>query len=45
MNNGDSVIINVPPLTEERRIELAKQAKAEALGVSIISEDQFLEMI
>jgi ribosome recycling factor len=29
-NNGDSVIINVPPLTEERRIELAKQAKAEA---------------
>ena len=30
MNNGDSVIINVPPLTEERRIELAKQAKAEA---------------
>ena len=30
MNNGDSVIINVPPLTEERRKELAKQAKAEA---------------
>lgn len=30
MNNGESVIINVPPLTEERRIELAKQAKAEA---------------
>jgi len=30
MNNGDSVIINVPPLTEERRIDLAKQAKAEA---------------
>jgi len=29
-NNGESVIINVPPLTEERRIELAKQAKAEA---------------
>ncbi len=29
MNNGESVIINVPPLTEERRIELAKQAKAE----------------
>ena len=24
------VIINVPPLTEERRINLAKQAKAEA---------------
>ncbi len=30
MNNGDNVIINVPPLTEERRKELAKQAKAEA---------------
>ncbi len=30
MNNGESVIINVPPLTEERRIDLAKQAKAEA---------------
>ena len=30
MNNGDSVIINVPPLTEERRRELAKQSKAEA---------------
>ena len=30
MNNGESVIINVPPLTEERRKELAKQAKNEA---------------
>ena len=30
MNNGDFVIINVPPLTEERRRELAKHAKAEA---------------
>jgi len=30
MNNGESVIINVPPLTEERRRELVKQAKAEA---------------
>ena len=30
MNNGESLIINVPPLTEERRKELAKQAKAEA---------------
>jgi ribosome recycling factor len=29
MNNGESIIINVPPLTEERRIELAKQVKAE----------------
>lgn len=30
MNNGESVIINVPPLTEERRVELARQAKMEA---------------
>lgn len=30
MNNGEMVIINVPPLTEERRRELVKQAKAEA---------------
>jgi ribosome recycling factor len=30
MNNGESVIINVPPLTEERRRDLVKQAKAEA---------------
>jgi len=30
MNNGENIIINVPPLTEERRVGLAKQAKAEA---------------
>jgi ribosome recycling factor len=30
MNNGEMVIINVPPLTEERRRNLVKQAKAEA---------------
>ncbi len=30
MNNGDNIMINVPPLTEERRRDLAKQAKAEA---------------
>ncbi len=29
-NNGESVIINVPPLTEERRKDLAKQVKAVA---------------
>lgn len=34
-NNGESVIINVPPLTEERRKELAKQAKAEAEDAKI----------
>ncbi|MBN4085093.1 ribosome recycling factor [Flavobacteriaceae bacterium AH-315-B10] len=30
MNNGESIIINVPALTEERRLNLSKQAKAEA---------------
>ncbi|GAL68273.1 ribosome recycling factor [Jejuia pallidilutea] len=30
MNNGETIIINVPPLTEERRKDLSKQAKAEA---------------
>lgn len=29
MNNGEMVIINVPPLTEERRVQLVKQAKSE----------------
>lgn len=28
-NNGDTIILNVPPLTEERRRELARQAKGE----------------
>ena len=30
MNNGEMIIINVPPLTEERRVQLVKQAKSEA---------------
>lgn len=34
-NNGNSVIINVPPLTKERRIDLVKQAKAEAENAKI----------
>jgi len=35
MNNGEILIINVPPLTEERRRELAKQAKSEAEDAKI----------
>jgi len=27
MNNGESIMINIPPLTEERRKEMVKQAK------------------
>ncbi len=34
-NNGESVIINVPVLTEERRKDLAKQAKAEAENTKV----------
>lgn len=29
-NNGENIILNVPPLTEERRRDLAKQAKSES---------------
>ncbi len=35
MNNGESVIINVPVLTEERRLQLAKQAKSEGEDAKI----------
>jgi len=43
MNNGENIIINVPPLTEERRRDLAKQSKAEAehakVGVKNVETD------
>jgi ribosome recycling factor len=35
MNNGDVIIISVPPLTEERRRDLTKQAKVEAEDAKI----------
>lgn len=35
MNNGENIIISVPPLTEERRKDLVKQAKAEAEDAKI----------
>ncbi|WP_374540580.1 ribosome recycling factor [Flavobacterium sp.] len=35
MNNGENIIINIPPLTEERRRDLVKQAKAEAEDAKI----------
>ena len=34
-NNGDNIILNVPPLTEERRKELAKHAKTETESTKI----------
>jgi len=35
MNNGENIIISVPPLTEERRRDLVKQAKGEAEDAKI----------
>ena len=35
MNNGEMIIINVPPLTEERRVQLVKQAKAESENAKV----------
>lgn len=35
-NNGENIILNVPPLTEERRKELAKQAKGETEDTKIV---------
>lgn len=35
MNNGEAIIINIPALTEERRRDLVKQAKAEAEDAKI----------
>ncbi|WP_308131932.1 ribosome recycling factor [uncultured Flavobacterium sp.] len=43
MNNGDVIIISVPPLTEERRRDLVKQAKSEAedakIGIRNVRKD------
>lgn len=36
MNNGENIIINVPAPTEERRRELAKQAKGEAEDAKVV---------
>jgi ribosome recycling factor len=36
MNNGESIIINIPPLTEERRRDLAKLAKSESENAKIV---------
>lgn len=34
-NNGDMIIINIPPLTEERRKDLVKKAKAEGENAKV----------
>jgi len=35
VNNGESLLINIPPLTEERRIELTKIAKSESESAKV----------
>lgn len=35
MNNGEMIIISVPPVTEERRRDLVKQSKAEAESAKV----------
>ena len=35
MNNGESIIISIPPLTEERRRELVKVAKSEVENAKV----------
>ncbi len=48
MNNGDLIIINVPPLTEERRRDLSKLAKSEAedakVGIRSVRQDAMKEL-
>ena len=35
INNGDSIIINIPPMTEERRFQLVKIAKQESENAKV----------
>ena len=35
VNNGESLLINIPPLTEERRMELTKLAKSETESAKV----------
>tara|TARA_B100000963_G_scaffold320936_1_gene303851 strand:+ start:10041 stop:10592 length:552 start_codon:yes stop_codon:yes gene_type:complete len=35
MNNGESILINIPPLTQERRVELVKQAKSQSENAKV----------
>ncbi len=51
-NNGEAILINVPPLTEERRKELVKQARNEGENTKVSirtarkdANDQFKKML
>ena len=39
MNNGDNIIISVPPLTEERRRDLVKEAEDAKIGIRNARKD------
>ena len=43
MNNGENIILSVPPLTEERRKELAKSAKGESDNTKITVRNARME--
>jgi len=36
MDNGEMLIINIPPLTEERRVELVKRSKVESENCKVV---------
>jgi len=38
-NNGETILINIPVLTEERRKELSKQAKAEGEDAKVVTRN------
>ena len=38
-NNGESILINIPALTEERRINLSKQAKAAGEEAKVVTRN------
>jgi len=38
-NNGESILINIPVLTEERRKDLSKQAKAEGEDAKVVTRN------
>ena len=40
VNNGESLLINIPPLTEERRVELTKIAKSESEAAKVSIRNQ-----
>jgi ribosome recycling factor len=44
-NNGESILINIPTLTEDRRRDLSKQAKAEGEDAKVVTRNARKEAI